>query len=249
MTAHANQAELARLTDAAKEPERFAPKLLAGLPEPARKWLTHAIAPGTPLAGSAELTMRGHIRLGRWRPFEAHQILTAQAGFVWSATARVAGLPVAGFDSYLRGTGTMRWRILGLLPVMSDSGPDVTRSAAGRLAAESTVLLPTAFPHAHWKSGADDNNAVAVWHLDGEEHAVHLFVRPDGGLAELRMQRWGNPGGQHYDRYPFGITVEAERRFAGISIPAAFRAGWWWGTDRQADGEFFRAEITAATFR
>jgi hypothetical protein len=27
-----------------------------------------------------------------------------------------------------------------------------------------------------------------------------------------------------------------------------FRAGWWWGTERQHEGEFFRAEITGAVF-
>jgi hypothetical protein len=52
-----------------------------------------------------------------------------------------------------------------------------------------------------------------------------------------------------YDRYPFGVTVEEESTFSGITIPSTFRAGWWWGTDRQQEGEFFRARITAATFR
>jgi hypothetical protein len=55
--------------------------------------------------------MRGHIRLGGWRPFTAQQVL-APSGFVWAATARVAGLPVTGFDRYSSGTGQMRWRLL-----------------------------------------------------------------------------------------------------------------------------------------
>jgi hypothetical protein len=29
-------------------------------------------------------------------------------------------------------------------------------------------------------------------------------------------------------------------------LPSVLRAGWWWGTDRQDEGEFFRAEITDA---
>jgi len=52
----------------------FDPAATAGLPEPARRWLSHAIAPGTPLWSRAELTMRGHIKLGRWRPFTARQV-------------------------------------------------------------------------------------------------------------------------------------------------------------------------------
>jgi hypothetical protein len=33
-----------------------------------------------------------------------------------------------------------------------------------------------------------------------------------------------------------------------VTVPSALRAGWWWGTDRQDAGEFFRAEITDAAF-
>jgi hypothetical protein len=41
----------------------------------------------------------------------------------------------------------MRWRLLGLIPVITAAGPDVTRSARGRLAGE-IALLPTAFDSA-----------------------------------------------------------------------------------------------------
>ena len=69
-----------------------------GLPEPARRWLSHAIAPGTPLWGSVELTMHGQIKLGRWRPFTARQVLTPPDGYIWAATAVVAnGMATAFF--------------------------------------------------------------------------------------------------------------------------------------------------------
>ena len=45
--------------------ETFDSAATGGLPEPARRWLSHAIAPGTPLWGRAELTMHGQIKLGR----------------------------------------------------------------------------------------------------------------------------------------------------------------------------------------
>ena len=70
----------------------------------------------------------------------------------------------------------------------------------------------------------------------------------DGQLLDVLMQRWGNPSGEPFGRYPFGCTVEAERTHAGVTLPAVFRAGWWWGTDRQNEGEFFRARLTAVTF-
>jgi hypothetical protein len=168
----AGRAEWTRLAEPATgRAERFDPALVAELPEPARRWLTHAIAPGVPLARSVELSMRGEIRLGGWRSFVV------------------------------------------------------------------------------WTSRPGENAAVAVWHIDEQQETVQLEVEPDGHLAGVLVQPWGNPDGEPYGRYPFGVTIDAERSFGAITIPAALRAGWWWGTDRHADGEFFRAEITAATFR
>jgi hypothetical protein len=241
------RAEWARLAAAQAPSGRFAAGLVDGLPDPARRWLASAIAPGTPLWTSVQLTMRGQIKIGAWRPFTARQVL-APAGFVWSATARVAGLPVTGFDRYGSDTGEMRWRVLGLLPVMSATGADVTRSAAGRLAGELTCWLPTAFAAASWAAGPEPDTAVATWRVGGESVAVRVRVGTDGGLRELLLQRWGDPDGQGFGRHPFGVAIEAERSFGGVTVPSVIRAGWSWGTDRQDAGEFFRAEITSAAF-
>ncbi|MGY1837638.1 DUF6544 family protein [Blastococcus sp. SYSU DS0510] len=230
------------------QPEVFAPALVADLPEPARRWLTHAIAPGTPLWPTVELSMRGQIRLGTWRPFTARQVLTPPRGFIWAATARLFGVPVVGFDRLSSGSGQMSWRLGGLIPVMSASGPDVTRSAAGRLAGEMT-LVPTTFTGATWTPGSDDDRVVVTWLINGQDESAELQVGPDGRLLGVLMQRWGNPNGAPFGRYPFGVAIEDEQTFAGVTIGSVLRAGWWWGTDRESEGEFFRAQITGATFR
>src|SRR5439155_96324 len=49
----------------------------ARLPEPARRFLEHAIAPDTPLA--SELRMHGEIKLGRWLPATARRSGTSHA--------------------------------------------------------------------------------------------------------------------------------------------------------------------------
>lgn len=217
------------------------------LPEPVGRWLKHAITPGTPLWEFVELEMHGEIRVGSWRRFTARQILRPSRGYIWAATARFSGLPVLGYDRLSSGTAQMRWRMLGVVPVLSASGADVARSAAGRLAGEG-VLVPTAFRQATWQHPRGKDTARACWHVDGQDEHVDLHVGPDGRLLEVVLQRWGNPGGAPFGRYPFGVGVEAERTFAGVTIPSALRAAWWWGTDRQDEGEFFRAEITAARF-
>jgi hypothetical protein len=241
--------EWTRLAAGVGDRGSFAPEPLAGLPEPVRRWLTHAIAPGTPLWSSAQLRMRGQIKLRTWRPFTARQVLAPPRGFIWAATARVTGLPVTGFDRYTSGSGEMRWRLLGLVPVMADDGADVTRSAAGRLAGEGTAWLPTAFADASWSAGPDADTAVATWRIGDHEEAVQLRIDPEGRLREIFLQRWGNPDGRPFGLYPFSVTVDAERAFGGLTIPSTVRATWWSDEPRPGDGEFFRAEITGATFR
>jgi hypothetical protein len=226
----------------------FDPALAAGLPEPARRWLVHSISPGTPMRHAVELEMRGSIRLGAWRPFTARQVLAPGAGFVWAATARFAGVPVNGYDRYSDGTGEMRWRLAGLVPVVTADGPDVALSGAGRLAGEC-VLVPTAFRRAIWADGPDQDTATVTWTVDGRTDSAELRVGPAGELTSVLMQRWGNPLGEPYGRYPFGVHLSEERSFGGITIPTVLRAGWFWGTPREADGDFFRARITSATWR
>lgn len=225
----------------------FEPGLVAHLPEAARRWLCHAIAEGTPMWRTAKLEMHGFIRLGRWRYFAAEQTITPPDRFLWTARTRMAGLPVRGYDSYADGRGEMHWRLLGALPLHSGEGPDVTRSAAGRLAGEA-VLVPTAFASARWDGCPDPDRVRATWTVGGHEVQVQLHIGHHGELLQLSMLRWGNPDGRHFGAYPFGVAVEQERRFDGVTIPSRFRASWWWDTDRQARGEFFRAQVTAARF-
>lgn len=240
--------EWVQLAAGSATPPPFDPEMTARLPPAARAWLAHTIEPGTPLWQTVELVMHGRIRLGQWRTFTARQILAPPRGYIWAATARVAGLPVTGFDRLSSGTGQMSWRFLHLVPVMTAEGPDITRSAAGRMAGE-IVLLPTAFQTATWEQSGQPGTARASWQLADNSETAELRVNEDGRLLEVRVNRWGNPGNAPFGRHPFGVSIEAESAFSGVTIPTRFRAGWEWGTSGQAAGEFFQAEIAQAIFR
>ena len=68
------------------------------LPAPARLYMEHAIAPGTPLANAVRLRLRGEIKLRRWLPFTAEQVVHRVRGFIWRASAQMNGLAIRGFD-------------------------------------------------------------------------------------------------------------------------------------------------------
>jgi hypothetical protein len=238
----------AELCTPTPQPAAFDPAMIAGLPEPVSRYLTRVIAPGTQLWQSVEVSMVGHIKIGAWRRFTATQVVAPRLGYIWAANARLFGIPVIGYDRLSGGTGEMRWRLLDLVPVVSTDGPDMARSAAGRLASE-IVLIPTAFGCATWTAGDSPDTAVATFGTGKEQERVELNLGAAGELRSVLLQRWGNPDGKPFGRYPFGVTVAGERSDAGVTVPATVRAGWWRGTDRQDAGEFFRARITRVTFR
>lgn len=228
---------------------RFDPARLAGLPEGARRLLGHALAPGAPLARAVRLGMSGTIRLGDWHPFEAEQVIVQGRGMVWAARVRMKGLPIRGSDRLLDGRGAMRWALFGLIPFLRAEGADITRSARGRLRAE-TIWLPSLLtdPAVAWTETGDRLTARVP--VDGEPGDLDLATDADGRLREVCLLRWGNPGGGSFQEAPFGGVMEAEGTFQGLTIPTRLRVGWWPGTERFArEGEFFRAGIHHAEFR
>lgn len=226
-------------------PQAFDPSVVDVLPEPAQRWLRHAIEPGALLFAAIEIQLSGEIKLGGWRPFTATEALVPDAGFIWAAHTKLAGLPVRGFDSYTLGEGRMSWRALGVLPLVSASGYDVSRSAADRMAAEA-VLLPTSLVDATWRPGPDRDSATYLRHF-GRRIArgrATIAVAPDGQLRSVSMRRWGDPRGDGYAEHLFEVTFGGEYLVDGIAVPDRWSAAWI-----DAHGgrqEFFRASIDAA---
>ncbi len=227
----------------------FGPDVVAELPESVRRWLTHAIDEGTPLARAVELRTSGEIFLGRWAPFTSVQRMTVSGGFVWAATARPFALPIRGFDRWTHGTGEMRWRLLGAVPVASAGGPDVTRSAAGRHAGELLVALPTAAlsPEVTWRA-LNPDRAVAGVSGAGGTHEVTVTVSPEGPLTEVVLQRWGPIGRGSFGEQPFGAALHGEVSTGGMRIPRRITAGYSYGTERWAEGQFIRWTVDDARF-
>lgn len=215
---------------------------LAGLDEPVRRYLRAAIAPGTPLHSGVEIKMRGALKLGRWLPFRARQVLEPTRGFRWQA--RVAGV-ISGHDQYSDHVGEMSWKLGGLLTVAEGSGPDVSRSAAGRGAAESVWAPTTLLPRfgVHW-SAVDDATIVARRTLGPAQIALRISVDHQGLATALVFDRWGDPEESGtWGTHSFGGVISAHRTFHGMTIPSAGCLGWHVGADGRAANEFFRFRI------
>lgn len=218
--------------------------------ETVRSYLEHAIAPGTVLARAVRLRMHGEIKLKRWLPFKAEEVIVWDRGFIWSATVRMFAMPIRGSDRIVDGEGSMQWKLLDIIPVMTASGPDITRSAAGRVAA-GIVWLPSVLcgDEVSWTT-SNSSHLHARFTAHGETAKLELVVGNKGQLKTLTLPRWGNPDGADFHYVNFGGIVAEEKTMDGYTIPTHLRAGWYFGSDRfESEGEFFRCIIDNATYR
>lgn len=216
-------------------PGRFDPAMVAGLPEAARRFLTFAIRPGTPLRTCAAFEMRGRFGPGTaanpgYMAMAARQVLAAPHGFVWAMRARRGAMLLSGSDS----GGWTRFWIGGLIPVARQGGDaDHRRSAFGRFVAEAVFWTPAAVlpgPGVHWE-GIDADRARVTLARDGLSQAVDLRVAADGQLTEVVFARWTNANpGRVWREQPFGGRLSDWREVQGFRVPFHVEAGNFWGT-------------------
>lgn len=240
-----------RSLESTPSPQYFTPEMVSALPPPARRYFLHAIEPGTPLASSVHLKMRGTFRLKKdaaWMQMQAEEIIAVLKGFVWKATIQQGFFKLVGADSYANQSVHMRFSLWGIIPLVNAKSPDIAKSAIARLALESIWLPSALLPQqgVNWEM-VDDRTVKASLEIDGEPITLTLVVDTEGRLLEVSMLRWSDQAERGVFRYiPCGGTVQAEQTFGGFTIPSQMSAGYWFGTERYWD--FFRATIESAQF-
>lgn len=232
----------------------FDPKAIADQPEIVQRYLTHAIAPGTPLRPTVILTMDGTFRLGTNddpREFDMHarQILTAPGEFVWVARMDGGGMKISGTDGLEGGHGWTRFWAFGVKSLVNVAATEaVDRSALARPAVES-IWAPAALHPAlgaRWQP-IGPNRADVTLGEGAREVTITLTLDANGAVKNVVTQRWSNenPEGT-YRMQPFGGDVLEEHRFSGFTIPSKVSVGNNYGTPEFF--AFFEATIRDADY-
>ncbi len=227
---------------------KFDPDSISSLPQVARRYLNHAIRPGSEVAQGVELHMRGTIRINPksdWIPFTATQVIRAGQGFVWQPNLTAKRfLKITGADYYYRNEARLYFTLFGLIPIVNSSSDGISQSAAGRFLIEG-IWLPTEFlPRngARWESETN-SSALVTQSVNSFSSTIAFLVDSTGKLHSVRALRYQDSSREFI---PFGGYIEEERQFNGYVIPSKVRVGWYFGSENYA--EFFRVEILDARF-
>jgi hypothetical protein len=233
----------------------FAPTMVEGLPEPARRYFLHAIAPGTPLRFVAQIAMAGEIGLGDkdnpgYQPMRASQIIAPPHGFVWAPIIGSGALAVTGADTYVDGEGWTRFWLAGAIPIArSRPTADYIRSAAARSILEALWVPAALLPQngVTWER-IDERRALAVFEHRGEHFSLTLTIAEDGRPLSVAMPRWTNANPEKTFRWqPAGGVVLETATVGGYTVPVRLEAGNMFGTE--AYFPFFKAQVLQIRLR
>jgi hypothetical protein len=236
-------------------PRPFDAGAIAQLPEPARRFFSFAIEPGTPLYPVAEITMQGEIGLGSrqrpgYRPMRARQISASPHGFVWRVSAG-RWLRIAGSDGATEDRSWSRFWLCGIVPVArAGDDADHLRSAFGRCVAEALFWTPAALlvdEGVRWEQIGDDSARVTVTR-NGRTQSVDVEVDQTGRPVQVAFSRWSDANEDKvvYRLQPFGGHLSEFRVFGGYRLPTRVDAGNFFDTPEYFP--FFRAEVTSVRF-
>lgn len=243
--------------DLPKPFQTFSPSMVEDLPAPARRYLEHAIAPGTTLGHSLELDFTGHIQFGQSAtplPLSGSNVLIVPSrGFLWPERFVFGGLPRHGVIYYLNDEGEVCWTIGGLIgdPGKRGKGPDTSKSMRTRI---MTHLLwtPWAFLPAcgaRWEA-VDETKAKVFVTLDGTELEMEIQVDDSGRLERAIHPRWGaKTKDGSYAFFPFGLTPQGEATFGGYTVPTPLDLAWCYGMEDREPPLLYRYTLTRAVYR
>lgn len=245
-------ADRRRLLDAPRPPHPplVTEEMLAGLPEPAQRYLSYAGVVGKPLVDTVRLRQRLRMRVAADAPsfpMVAEQWYTVDPpGFIWDATVPVEGLPlVRGRDGYVEGRGLMTIRLGSVVPVVDAAGPEMDQASLVRHLSEMP-WFPSAFLRQNVTWEAIDDSNVRVTLADGELRATGVLeIDAEGALIAFRAERHAMVG-KGYELRPWTAPTYAYGEFEGLRLPVKGAAVWTLPDGTEL--EYITVELTAVEY-
>lgn len=178
------------------------------------------------------LTQHGEFRMGEgrgWMPFSAEEYYTTDPpSYVWRVRFKMAPLlAVSGRDRYAEGRASIQMRMLSVIPVATDSAPELNQSAMLRFLNE-TMWFPAAIlsPYITWE-GRDDHSAVATMSYAGTIASATFIFDDEGRLRDIRQSASTTPRKRSF---PWSTPITDYAELAGIRVPVQGAGVWHYDT-------------------
>ncbi|MGY1744185.1 DUF6544 family protein [Blastococcus sp. SYSU D00695] len=189
----------AGLPDPAPDPVPVGEADLAGLPHPVRRYLHAMGVVGRPRTRSFRAHLRGRFRRrpgGPWMPCDAWQYNTAdEVARLFRMRLLLGGVvPMWGWDTYRRGSGRMRGRLLGLVPVADGSGPELDTGELVTWLDDALLMAPGMLldPRVTWDATGEDSFRVTVTD-GGATVGADVLLDADARPTDVRTDdRWAD---------------------------------------------------------
>ena len=198
---------------------------VAELPDPVRRSLDSTGVIGTEMPSIVRLRQTGQLRMapnGGWQKFTATQEYTLDPpGFVWRSKLKVGGLPLAkATDSLIDGKGSMQVRVMGMITVVDEQGPEMDQGSVLRWFNE-TMWFPSiwASPAIAWEQ-IDSRSAAGSITVGDVKVTAEFRFDEVGRLVDFVADRYRTVGDE-FEMTSWSTPLTDHRRLAGLVLPAA----------------------------
>jgi hypothetical protein len=206
---------------------------LAGLPEPAQRYLRFMGVVGWPRDWSFRAHALGRFRRSATTPWQACDCWQYNTRLdparVFHLTLKMGGvLPVLGRDTYVGGKGRMLVRLLDLVTVADGQGPEFDTGELVTYLNDAILLAPSLIlgPETRWSPV--DPGAFDVSFTDGATTVTgRVFVDARGAVTDFSTtDRFYAPGNATPVRTRWTTPVEGWQRAGERMIPTRGQAVW-----------------------
>jgi hypothetical protein len=212
------------------------------LPAPLARYLRRAGVVGRPHPRALRLVFDAEMRAAPdapWMRARAEQVETFDPParlFFMEATR--AGVPFVVFHRYVGDAATFEVQVAGVVPVVDQRGPAMTRAETVTLFNDLVLLAPAALLRAHvaWMA-VDDTTVTGRFTNAGHTVSATITVAPDGRVLNFASDDRAKEAHGRLVPLPWDTPVARWARFDGLELAAEAEAryredGRWWAYGR-----------------
>jgi hypothetical protein len=225
------EAAITRVVEAPVATTTVTESEVAPLPAPVRRYLHRVGVVGKPHVHTAHIRMAIQIRRSAseaWLDGTVEQHNDFNQGLRYFFLRAQRG-PLAFDVAHLfdEGGATMRARVLGLFPVMSVSGDELTKSETVTLLNDMCMLAPATLlsPKLSWTPIDDTSAAVTLSH-NGHRVSAVLMFSTDGDLVNFVSRDRAQSDGKSNAYYPWWTPMSDYRQFGDRRLASVGEAQW-----------------------